>query len=140
MSVILRDMSTNEIFLYCKGAETAIFSKCAKESSRNCNSILKRFASQGFRTLTFAYKLISEECYASIERLLSEAYNDIVLRDEKLEKANEIIENDLKLVGASAVEDKLQEDVAKVLQELSLAGIKIWVLTGDKTETGFIHI
>ena len=37
--------------------------------------------------------------------------------------------------GATAIEDKLQDGVAQTIANLELAGIKIWVLTGDKQET-----
>ena len=45
------------------------------------------------------------------------------------------IEVDLKLVGATAIEDKLQDDVGLTIAKLKESGIKVWVLTGDKVET-----
>ena len=59
----------------------------------------------------------------------------VLNREKKLIKAFEDAESGLELIGASAVEDKLQEDVAITLEALRRAGIKIWVLTGDKRET-----
>ena len=56
-------------------------------------------------------------------------------RDEKMTAAAKDIERDLHIVGATAIEDKLQKDVPKTIANLSKAGIKIWVLTGDKRET-----
>ena len=47
----------------------------------------------------------------------------------------ELIEKNLILIGCSAIEDKLQEGVPTCIETLSRAGIKIWVLTGDKMET-----
>lgn len=47
----------------------------------------------------------------------------------------EEIEQDMMLLGATAIEDKLQEGVQETIALLSLANIKIWVLTGDKQET-----
>lgn len=60
-----------------------------------------------------------------------------VRRDDELtsESECEIIEKDLTLVGITAVEDLLQDDVAKCIQDFRLAGIKVWMLTGDKGET-----
>ena len=45
------------------------------------------------------------------------------------------IENNLKLLGATIFEDKLQDKVSETIKELRLTGIKIWVLTGDKADT-----
>ena len=47
----------------------------------------------------------------------------------------ELIEKDLILIGSTAIEDKLQEGVPACIETLQSAGIKIWVLTGDKIET-----
>lgn len=67
--------------------------------------------------------------------MLKNAYNDIINRKQMLSKCYDEVENDLELIGATAVEDKLQEDVADTLEKLRRGGIKIWVLTGDKRET-----
>jgi phospholipid-translocating ATPase len=137
MSVIVRNLQTKELVLFCKGAETAIFDKC-QEKSNNYRELhaIKFFANQGLRTMCVAYKLLSEQQYARIDSMLNEAYNDIVRREEKLDKLNDLIESDLVMIGATAAEDKLQADVPEVLEDLRRAGIKIWVLTGDKVETG----
>lgn len=56
-------------------------------------------------------------------------------RQEALDKAAEIIERDLFLLGATAIEDKLQDGVPETIYTLQQAGIKLWVLTGDRQET-----
>ena len=56
-------------------------------------------------------------------------------RDEALEVINEKIEWELTLTGSTAIEDRLQSKVADVIQFIKAAGIKVWVLTGDKVET-----
>ena len=56
-------------------------------------------------------------------------------REDKLDKLYEEIEQNLTLLGATAIEDKLQDGVPQTIANLALAGIKIWVLTGDKQET-----
>ena len=53
-------------------------------------------------------------------------------REEKLDKLYEEIEENLTLLGATAIEDKLQDGVPQTIANLAIAGIKIWVLTGDK--------
>ena len=138
MSVIIRDLQKDKILVMCKGAESAIFKNCSTNMAdiSRCNADIKRFGEQGWRTLALSIKELTAEEYGVVESNLLDAYNDIVNREEKLEQAYETIESNLKLVGATAVEDKLQEDVANTLESLRRAGIKIWVLTGDKKETG----
>lgn len=53
-------------------------------------------------------------------------------REEKLDAIYEEIERDMSLIGVTAVEDKLQDGVPATIANLILAGIKVWVLTGDK--------
>ena len=55
--------------------------------------------------------------------------------DCELVQVAELIEKELILIGCTAIEDKLQEGVPACIETLSKAGIKIWVLTGDKMET-----
>lgn len=56
-------------------------------------------------------------------------------REEEVAKVNDEIERDLELIGSTAIEDKLQEGVPDTIKFLRQAGIKVWVLTGDKVET-----
>ena len=135
MSVILRDLHTNEYVLFCKGAEAAIFKKSIRGNIDECNETLKLFADQGWRTLVLSYKIISKAQYEAYEKLITEANQDFLNREKRLLEVFEEVEKDLILIGATAVEDKLQDDVESTLVALREAGIKIWVLTGDKLET-----
>ena len=138
MSVILRSQQTNKLIVFCKGAEDSIFSICSKNGKNNiteCNQIINEFARNGWRTLALAYRYLNEEDYSNYDTLLNDAYNDLTNQEVKLKEVFEKIENNLELIGATAVEDRLQEDVASTLESLRQAGIKIWVLTGDKRET-----
>ncbi len=56
-------------------------------------------------------------------------------REQKMEELQEEMETELCLIGATAIEDKLQDEVGLTIQALKDAGIKVWVLTGDKIET-----
>lgn len=78
---------------------------------------------------------IPEEEYRKWAAIHDRAAATINGRAEELEKAAEIIERDLFLLGATAIEDKLQEGVPDTIYTLQQAGIKIWVLTGDRQET-----
>ena len=59
----------------------------------------------------------------------------MVDRDDKVAEVAELLENDFELVGSTALEDKLQDGVPETIEMIRQAGIKLWVLTGDKIET-----
>lgn len=96
---------------------------------------LKKFASEGLRTLVLAERTIDENFFNRWRRRQQEAALASNSRDSKLEAIYEEIECDMKLVGVTAIEDKLQDGVPETIANLQMAGIKIWVLTGDKQET-----
>uniref|UniRef100_A0AAR2LR36 Phospholipid-transporting ATPase n=1 Tax=Pygocentrus nattereri TaxID=42514 RepID=A0AAR2LR36_PYGNA len=126
MSVIVRTPE-GRIRLYCKGADTVLF-----ERLHSCSH---DYAGDGLRTLALAYRDLSEEQWAEWAERYRGADKAIDCREDRLAAAYEEIEQDLMLLGATAIEDKLQEGVAETIAILSLANIKIWVLTGDKQET-----
>lgn len=66
---------------------------------------------------------------------MAEADKDIITREKKLAEIYDRFERDLVLLGATAVEDRLQDNVPQTIFDLQDAGIKIWMLTGDKLET-----
>lgn len=78
---------------------------------------------------------ISNEEYRTWSAINEKAAATVTGRTEALEKSAELIERDLFLLGATAIEDKLQEGVPDAIHTLQQAGIKIWVLTGDRQET-----
>lgn len=96
---------------------------------------LDKFASDGLRTLCLAYKNIDEAYCTEWLARLKEAALDRYNKDERVDQLYTEIESGLTLIGATAIEDKLQEGVPETIANLSAANIKIWVLTGDKTET-----
>lgn len=135
MSVILRSLKTKDVLLFTKGAEDAIFSCCTSGNLQECDNDISKFARLGWRTLAFSFRTLSEAELNQYDKLLLDAYNDIHDRDEKMSQAFKTIESGLTLIGATGIEDRLQEDCDKTLEALRRAGIKIWVLTGDKKET-----
>ena len=96
---------------------------------------MEAFANGGLRTLTIAYRYIDEDEYREWSRTYDDAAASTENRDEEIEKANELIEHNLQILGATALEDKLQEGVPEAIQTLHTAGIKLWILTGDKLQT-----
>lgn len=84
----------------------------------------------------FAYRIIESTEYQRWNSIFTKAKATIgSKRDELLERASELIEKDLILLGAAAVEDKLQNGVPECIDKLAQAGMKLWLLTGDKKET-----
>ncbi|MBN3321692.1 AT8A2 ATPase, partial [Atractosteus spatula] len=136
MSVIVRT-PTGKLRLYCKGADNVIFERLADDCQYRDLTIshLEQFATEGLRTLCFAYVDLTESSY---QEWLKE-YNQIstVLKDraQRLEECYEAMEKNLLLLGATAIEDRLQSGVPETIGTLMRADIKIWVLTGDKQET-----
>ncbi|XP_054595226.1 phospholipid-transporting ATPase IA isoform X3 [Nothobranchius furzeri] len=136
MSVIMRTPS-GKIRLYCKGADTVIYERLA-DSSRYKEITLKhleQFATEGLRTLCFAVADISESSYQHWQEIYLRASTSLQNRALKLEESYELIEKNLQLLGATAIEDKLQDKVPETIETLMKADIKIWILTGDKQET-----
>ena len=88
------------------------------------------FANGGLRTLCVAYRFLGEEEYLQWGRVYDAALAATVERDEAIERANEMIEHSLVILGATALEDKLQEGVPDAIETLHQAGIKLWILTG----------
>lgn len=96
---------------------------------------LNKFASEGLRTLCLAKKEIDETFFESWKSRLHEASTSLENREDKVDACYEEIEQNLSLLGATAIEDKLQDGVPQTIANLANAGIKLWVLTGDKQET-----
>uniref|UniRef100_A0A8D0MF88 Phospholipid-transporting ATPase n=1 Tax=Sus scrofa TaxID=9823 RepID=A0A8D0MF88_PIG len=134
MSVIVKS-ATGEIYLFCKGADSSIFPRVIEGKVEQIQSRVEHNAVEGLRTLCVAYKRLEPQAYAGICGLLQDAKVALQDREKKLAEAYEQIETDLILLGATAVEDRLQEKAADTIEALQKAGIKVWVLTGDKMET-----
>ncbi|KAK1760402.1 putative phospholipid-transporting ATPase DNF3 [Echria macrotheca] len=100
-----------------------------------CFQHVDDFASEGLRTLIYAYRYIEEDDYVKWKEVYHEATTSLVNRQEQVEEAAELIEHDFDLAGATAIEDKLQHGVPETIENLSRANIKVWMLTGDKRET-----
>lgn len=136
MSILCRTPN-GRLRLYSKGADAVILNRLAPDQSiaNSTTGHLNMMAAEGFRTLAVAQKDLTESEYQQWNQdfhLASVALNN---REEQICRMAELIEKDLMLIGATAVEDKLQVGVPDAIHSLSSAGIKIWVLTGDKLET-----
>ena len=139
-TIIVRDLKSYKIKLYIKGSDTKIFEKINKYSQESILEITKEhidnFARSGLRTLSYAFKIIPENTFNSwllryngVKQSFSA--NKEILEEELIEE----IEKDCYLLGATALEDQMQDNVKKDIQEFIEAGINFWMLTGDKMET-----
>ena len=133
MSVICR----HEGAIYCitKGADSIMSPLLIAELGQEEEEQLRRFSQMGLRTLVVASKQVDPSTFASWEADWLSAKTLLEGRTEKLAECGATIEKDLQLSGISAVEDRLQEGVPDAIADLKQAGIRFWVLTGDKTET-----
>ena len=141
MSVIVRNRQTGYIELYSKGADS-IMEKLLKTGDSEHDEFLQRtkdyidsFSKEGLRTLMLTKKDISEREYTAWAEKYEKAERTMVNREEAMMEVQAEIEQDMTLVGSTAIEDKLQDQVQDTIVSLRQAGIKIWVLTGDKVET-----
>lgn len=96
---------------------------------------IEEFSTEGLRTLLYAYRFMDHNEYYEWEQAYTEAKTSLVDRQQKIEDVAEVIEVGLDLCGATAIEDKLQQGVPEAIDKLRRAGIKLWMLTGDKRET-----
>ncbi|CAG8565843.1 10691_t:CDS:10, partial [Ambispora leptoticha] len=136
MSTVVRGPD-GKIKLYCKGADTVILERLSENNPFVEATLqhLEEYATEGLRTLCIAMREISEDEYQRWSGIYEKASTTLVNRQDELDKAAEMIEKDLFLLGATAIEDKLQDGVPETIHTLQQAGIKIWVLTGDRQET-----
>ena len=136
MAVIVRTPE-NKIYLFAKGADSAIGERVTqnKDLIDITGDHLITFAKHGLRTLMVAYRELSEEEYNNFDNAFKLAMNNPEEKDELLKDAYALVEKDYYLLGATAIEDKLQDNISDVLFSFIEAGIKIWVLTGDKMDT-----
>uniref|UniRef100_A0A452I7P9 Phospholipid-transporting ATPase n=1 Tax=Gopherus agassizii TaxID=38772 RepID=A0A452I7P9_9SAUR len=124
-----------KFLLFCKGADSSIFPRVQQDEIQQTKVHVERNAMDGYRTLCVAFKELTQEDYKKINDQLSEAKMALQDREEKMARIFDDIEADMHLIGATAVEDRLQEHAAETIEALQTAGMKVWVLTGDKMET-----
>lgn len=137
MSAVVR-CPDGKIKLLIKGADTVILERLSKTNPGFVDptfTYLEEYATEGLRTLCIASRDISDAEYAKWSVVYEKAATTINNRGAELDKAAELIEKDLFLIGATAIEDRLQDGVPDTIHTLAQAGIKIWVLTGDRQET-----
>lgn len=137
MSAIYR-CPDGKIRCYCKGADTVILERLNDQNAHVEVTLrhLEEYASEGLRTLCLAMREIPDQEFNEWYRIFDAASTTVGgNRADELDKAAEIIEHDFFLLGATAIEDRLQDGVPETIHTLQQANIKVWVLTGDRQET-----
>lgn len=109
------------------GDESAVIERCLQH--------INDFATEGLRTLLYGYRYLTEDEYQTWKKGYLEATTSLVDRTRLIEEAGDMIEQNLDLCAATAIEDKLQQGVPEAIDKLRRANIKMWMLTGDKRET-----
>ncbi|XP_038651908.1 probable phospholipid-transporting ATPase VB isoform X1 [Scyliorhinus canicula] len=144
MSVIVKHPLTKEIIVYTKGADSVIMDlleepardeKQQRKLMNETQKYLDLYASNGLRTLCIAKKVLSDDEYKKWARLRHEAETSITDREALILETALQLETNLKLLGATGIEDRLQVGVPDTIEALREAGVLIWILTGDKQET-----
>lgn len=138
MSVIV-GFPDKTVKIFIKGADSSMFGVLEKSSNANIiqatESHLKSYSSLGLRTLVIGMRTMNrmefEEWHSSYEKASTALFG----RGSLLKAVAANVESNISILGASGIEDKLQQGVPEAIESLRQAGIKVWVLTGDKQET-----
>jgi len=148
MSVVVQ-RPDGSIVVFVKGADNVMFDRASVFVDIDAEAInkygldagklllhhLEVFAEDGLRTLVLAKKELSKVEYEAFSNKWKVAEKAREKKDELMASAAELIEVNLTVIGATAIEDRLQKGVPETIADLRTAGVKVWVLTGDKVET-----
>ncbi|KAJ3059594.1 Phospholipid-transporting ATPase IB, partial [Quaeritorhiza haematococci] len=143
MSVIYKYPNGRYILL-TKGADSVIMERLKPPSERTPSEIqllsktmehVRWFATEGLRTLLYAYRDLDPTYFTSWSTRYAEASTAISDRTKQMDLLADEIEQNLSLLGATAIEDKLQKGVPETIDKLRRGGVRVWMLTGDKKET-----
>ena len=135
MGIILKNKKYGHIIYYLKGAENVMMRFVKKEYIGYIKENAENLAIKGLRTLVLTQKIIPQEEFDIWNQEYTEALSSMDNRKEKITQAVSKIENNMDFLCVTGVEDLLQDDVANTIDNLRNAGMKVWMLTGDKVET-----
>ena len=141
MSVIInsRDQQGNNCYLlYIKGSDYMINKRVKNKNTnifKKISNKIKEYSEKGLRILVYGYRVISEEEYNQFQNKYKEIIYNINHNEKDLYDLYDHLENNIELIGASAIEDQLQYNVENTIYKFVSIGIKICMLTGDKLET-----
>ena len=136
MGILLRHIASDQHLFFLKGADSVLVKVLISSeelifAQENCENLSK----EGLRTLVLSIKTISREDYLKWKYTFKQASQNLNNRNENQKNCIDQLEKNMSLLGVTAVKDLLQEDVKICITNIRNAGIKIWMLTGDKLET-----
>eukprot|EP00930_Biecheleria_cincta_P077727 TRINITY_DN6502_c0_g1_i2.p1 TRINITY_DN6502_c0_g1~~TRINITY_DN6502_c0_g1_i2.p1 ORF type:complete len:1452 (+),score=232.40 TRINITY_DN6502_c0_g1_i2:80-4435(+) len=137
MSVVVQRASDGAYLLLVKGADNVMLERAAMQpgEKQKLDKDLHAFSIQGLRTLVIGYRQLNDGEVKSFMADFQKANCALTDRDLQLQNVAEKVEQQLQILGATAIEDKLQDGVPETIRKIRIAGIRLWVLTGDKLET-----
>lgn len=133
MTVVARHISTNTTFVFVKGADTTI-----ETFAKYCpwlRDVVDSLAGLGRRTLVYAYRILDDDCISKFQESISAAATDLANHDAILLECENTLLSGVEILCVTGIEDQLQLNVKVTIQDLKRAGIKFWMLTGDKVVT-----
>ena len=137
MSVVCRTPE-GKLVLLCKGADNVMLQRCEGGGNdpryKSLTEDLDSFAGLGLRTLVMAMRELDEGEFVEWKKGFDAAAASLSDRNQRMAACAEEIEVGMTVLGATGVEDKLQDSVADTIFDLARAGIKLWVLTGERNE------
>lgn len=136
MSVVVKDCQNGNISLLSKGADEAILPYAqAGQQTRTFVEAVEQYSQLGLRTLCLACREVEEDEYQEWSLMFKEASSTLIDREWRIAEVCQRLEHDLKVLGVTAIEDRLQDGVPETIETLRKAGINFWMLTGDKQNT-----
>ena len=135
MGILVRHRESQQLIFYLKGADSALQTRVDSKDQIFLEEECDNLSKEGLRTLVISQKILSEVEYRNWKAKMKTASVNLKKRADEERKCIEELENNMKLLGVTGVEDLLQEDVKQVIATIRNAGIKVWMLTGDKLET-----
>lgn len=136
MGIILKNKETSEITFYLKGADSIMKEFItSKQKKAFIDEECKDLSRGGLRTLVITRKILTEEFYTKWSENYEKAYNRLDIDHKQISRLMNELEYGVLLLGITAIEDKLQNNLKSTIENLRSAGIKIWMITGDKMET-----
>ena len=135
MGIILKNKKYGHIIFYLKGAENVMTKFVKKEYIGFIKENAENLAIKGLRTLVLTQKIIPQQEYDKWSHEYEEASASMINRKEEMAKVVSKLENNMEFLCVTGVEDLLQDEVANTIDNLRNAGMKVWMLTGDKVET-----
>ena len=135
MGIILKNKKHGHIIYYLKGAENVMMRFVKDEYVNYIAENAENLATKGLRTLVLSQKLIPQDYFDKWNKEYEEAKTSMEDRQQKIADVVSKLENNMDFLCVTGVEDLLQDDVATTIDNLRNAGMKVWMLTGDKVET-----